>query len=456
MELFHHARTSTLDDLNTAPSPTDFWYNYALPLSHSFEAVRHAVCALGGAHRVFKLRRSVESKLALDQLERASIQQYNRAIASIKSVMASATERDMEVILTCCVIFIGLENLHGHYAESLRHMKAGTSLLVSLLSQCIRQQHTDLLTAGDTISDGNGRMVSSSSLLGRRPNLEFLDDFAQTLSRLANDVWMYIREMIAPDLNVYDATDDVGSYFPKQSFDSVGEAEKYLHAVIRLLEVDGAIIDHKLIVWSRQAHRGRPVFESSDMLLTPWSSIMSPGAAENMFWSWSERFDHFQSQFDESTATRQDVLRKRALAVDQALWSGWLRCTDWRIYRPEDFEEIVRRAELLVELDAFKSSPVFAFDGSLILCLALPCVESEDSALQWRTIRLLRSFWRREGIWDSHEVADILEATVIATSKGVVAKNALPWDVPNLARLMASLNLDEVYIPNGPQLIVDT
>lgn len=59
-------------------------------------------------------------------------------------------------------------------------------------------------------------------------------------------------------------------------------------------------------------------------------------------------------------------------------------------------------------------------------------------------------------MWDSHEVADVLEATVIATSRGMATRKTLPWDVPNLAKLMASLNLDEVHISDGPLLLADT
>lgn len=123
-DLVHHARTCTLEDLETALSPTDFWYSYALPLSHSAEAVRHAICALGGAHRMFKLQYG-DSGAAWHKVQQVSLQQYNLAIRSVKKLMDTATERDIEIVLTCCVVFISLENLYGHYAESLRHMRAG-------------------------------------------------------------------------------------------------------------------------------------------------------------------------------------------------------------------------------------------------------------------------------------------------------------------------------------------
>lgn len=151
----------------------------------------------------------------------------------------------------------------------------------------------------------------------------------------------------------------------------MGEAEKGLHAVTKLFEADRTVIDKKMRVWSRQTHRGRPpqmIYESSHAaLLASHYPLMSLDAVKNLFNSWSKRFDLFRAQFDESKATTQAIIRTRALAVDQALWTGWLRVTNWRVYRQEDFKEIVQRAESLVELDAFKSSPVFAFDGALYL-----------------------------------------------------------------------------------------
>lgn len=162
-----------------------FWSGYALPLSHSVKTVRHAVCALGGAHRLFKLQHGgyYETSPTLQKPKSTSIRQYSQAISLVKTIIDTATERDIEIVLTCCIIFIGLENLHGHYAESLRHVKAGTSFLVSLIS---RNQSIKALRDLPPFENVALESSNGGALSGRPP--KFFDDFAQTLSRLGNDV----------------------------------------------------------------------------------------------------------------------------------------------------------------------------------------------------------------------------------------------------------------------------
>ncbi|KAH7184179.1 hypothetical protein BKA60DRAFT_589054 [Fusarium oxysporum] len=51
--LFHHARQHTLEDFLQTSDSIDFWFQFILPASYSVHAIRHALCALGGAHRFF-------------------------------------------------------------------------------------------------------------------------------------------------------------------------------------------------------------------------------------------------------------------------------------------------------------------------------------------------------------------------------------------------------------------
>ncbi|RSL50954.1 hypothetical protein CEP53_008614 [Fusarium sp. AF-6] len=437
MDLLHHVRTCTLEDLETALSPIDFWYSYALPLAHNVEAVKYAICALGGAHRAFKSHH-VKEHPGRQELQHVAFHQYNQAIRCVKSIMDTATERDMEVILTCCVVFISVENLHGRYTESIRHFKAGTSLLISLMNK--RNQLVDFLNEE---SDGRARITP-----------KFLDDIAQALCRLGNDVWGYIRKMIAPDLNFY-ATTATDLLYGTAAFTSVSEAEESFHNVSKLFEANTTVSFREMVTCiQNQGSENHPEMAFMPPQAPENHHIAPSEELQSMFRNWSKRFDLFRLHIDENKTTSQEILRTRALAVDQALWSGWLKCKIWADYQQEDYEEILRRAEALVELDAFRSSPVFAFDGSLILSLVIPCVSSMDCDIQWRTIRLLRSFWRREGIWDSQELADILEAMMIATSRGMVIKGMLPWDIPHLAGLIDSLKLSEIHIPEGPLLLL--
>ncbi|SPO06543.1 uncharacterized protein DNG_09233 [Cephalotrichum gorgonifer] len=429
-----------MEDLETGLSPTDFWYNYALPLGHTAEAVKYAICALGAAHRAFKFQ-DMKEHPSLHELRNLSVQQYNQAIHCVKAIMEKATtEQHMEIILSCCVIFISIENLHGRYAESLRHLKAGTSLLISLMS---KTDPTEDLREFEGIHPDD-RATNTP---------KFLNHASQALCRLGNDAWGYARDMIAPDLN-FDATTNNDLLFPRSGFTSVGDAEQSFHNVAKLFEAD-RMFSALSTSAQTQSHSDESQIEVSFMTSRVPAQYQQLPLEElkPIFNHWSERFDLFRLQLDKSKATSQEVLRTRALAVDQALWTGFLKCDIWTDYQQDDYEEILRRAESLVKLDAFQTNPVFAFDGSLIMSLAIPSVRSMDCDLQWRAIRLLRSFWRREGMWDSQELADILEAMMIAKSRGMVTEDMLPWDIPHLARLLNSLQLCDVKIPQGPLLL---
>ena len=89
-ELYYHATTCITEDLETALSPTTFWHSYVSPLSYSNDAVRHALCALGGAHQVFKLQRNEHA--AVQIVPKVSLEQYNKAIRRLNTPIRAANE----------------------------------------------------------------------------------------------------------------------------------------------------------------------------------------------------------------------------------------------------------------------------------------------------------------------------------------------------------------------------
>jgi hypothetical protein len=363
-----------------------------------------------------------DKRAVTQAIRKATLEQYNAAIGCIRTLSNTSDKGKALVVLTCCAVFITLENMLGRYSEALRHIKAGSSLLALLLREQSNSGAPD----------------------------EFLDDFSAALCRLSDDVWGYIREMLAPDLNIYTAR--YGSQPQRTHFVSVDEAEQSLHDITKSVEADTSVIQRKVHAYAQygysQSHRRfMPAQEC------PCPGTTSFASLKTRFQNWSEVFSLFRAGLDPLHTPQKDLLRIQTLAVDQALWTGWFNCSEWRDYREDDLIRIVQEAELLVQQEGFIRSPVFAFDGSLILDIAMACVCSASSGTQQRCIALLRSFHRREGIWDSQEIADILEAVTIATEGGIVTKDVLPWDVPHLARMMDALSLANVHIPLAPLLL---
>ena len=119
---FHHFRDSTIKDLAFPSYRINFWYDSVLPPAQGSESVRHALVALGAAHWLFLTRHSPASP-AVDEgyIRNLILDQYNKSIHHLTSAMRGTNSTDTEVTLICCLVFYCLENILGHYTESLRH-----------------------------------------------------------------------------------------------------------------------------------------------------------------------------------------------------------------------------------------------------------------------------------------------------------------------------------------------
>ncbi|KPM45820.1 hypothetical protein AK830_g705 [Neonectria ditissima] len=436
MDLFHHVRTCTIQDLGTALTPTEFWYMHALPLGHAVEPVKYAICALGGAHKHFKsqLLGTSGGSVLLQGLEEVAIQQYNQAIHHIKSFTRTPSKKNMEVILTCCVIFICIENLLGRYSESLRHLQAGCALLLSL-----RQ-----LSAQEAMERPESLQQEEA-----REKSVFFNEIAAMLSRLSQDLAMYMGMDVIPELYFY-TTPTIEFQSLTTPFDSATAAAKLLFTIETEFSARLYLTEQHL---AKSSGAG-----SCDADSTYWT--MKPGclqddkfqleAMESVYLNWSTRFDLFRGELDEGSMPKEELYRIMMLAIGQSVWAALLKLKSFDDdLEMEACEEILRRAEALVQSEVFGSIPVYSFDANLIPAISLVCTSCKNIGIQRRGVRLLRSIRRREGIWDSQEVADILDAMVIARERDLLSWDLVPWKLPQLARLVSSLPLGQFRISKG-------
>ncbi|KAK7408023.1 hypothetical protein QQX98_009796 [Neonectria punicea] len=436
MDLFHHVRTCTIQDLGTALTPTEFWYMHALPLGHAVEPVKYAICALGGAHKHFKsqLLGTSAGSVSLQGLEQIAIQQYNQAIHHIKSFTRTPSKKNMEVILTCCVIFICIENLLGRYSESLRHLQAGCALLLSL-RQLSAQEAMERL---ETLQQEETREKSV-----------FFNEIAAMLSRLSQDLAMYMGTDVIPELYFY-TTPTTEFQSLTTPFDSATAAAKLLFTIETEFSARLYLTEQHL------AKTMGPNNASPDG--TYW--ILKLGCLENdtyqldamesVYNNWSTRFDLLKSQADDREMPKEERYRILMLAIGQSVWSALLKLTSFEEdMEVEACEEILQRAEDLVQSEVFGSIPVFSFDANLIPAISLVCTSCRNLEIQRRGVGLLRSIRRREGIWDSQEIADILESMVIARERDLLSWDVMPWKLPQLARLVSSLPMPQFRISKG-------
>lgn len=429
MDLFHHFRTCTIHDLGTALTPNDFWYMHALPLGHAVEPIKYAICALGGAHKRFKSHGSVHG------LEEMSIQQYNLAIHHIKDFTLTPSNSNMEVILTCCVIFICIETLLGRYSEALRHLQSGCALLTSLRQ--LSGGHAS--TGGDGAARDDGRERSG-----------FFYDIAAMLSKLGQDVATYVGADVIPQLYFY-LTPKLEVQDPATPFESVTAAAR------SLFHIETEWSTRIYLSEEQQQQTDSSPASSDEMPIDP--SLYADGQDDDgtyrdsvapFYRNWCDRFDLFRSRVDMRALPKQDQHRIMTLSMEQAVWAALLELKSFSDdLRPSSADEILLRAEALVRRDFFESEPVFAFDANLVPAVTLVCTSCDDLVIQRRCIDVLRAVRRREGIWDSQEMADLLESMVLARERDLVAWDVMPWKVPQLAALVSSLRVSPFTAPRG-------
>lgn len=111
---FDHFRHRTIFGLMGVNADSEFWHRMILQLSEAHPAVLHAVIAISVLHE-YLCNPSYTT-------QRTFLQQYNK---SIRYIRALKSEDEIQVTLTCCIIFVCLENAQGNHGKALEHLENG-------------------------------------------------------------------------------------------------------------------------------------------------------------------------------------------------------------------------------------------------------------------------------------------------------------------------------------------
>ncbi|KAI1086045.1 hypothetical protein F5B19DRAFT_480632 [Rostrohypoxylon terebratum] len=108
----------------------EFWDKLVFQAASAEPAVRHAILALGSAHK-----REGHAKLISasdntpDKEEQFILQQYSKAIACLQPHFSARNNPSIRVGLVTCLIFIIMESIRGHYKAAVTHLQSGLKLL---------------------------------------------------------------------------------------------------------------------------------------------------------------------------------------------------------------------------------------------------------------------------------------------------------------------------------------
>jgi len=402
---FHHFHHWTSTQLTCAPGQSNFYLTVVLPLAHQCEPIRHAIIAVGAAHRFYMA--GPETCSPLQQLKGLAMQQYNKAIANIIPHMSLNTPFDIQCTLVCCLLFVAFEGITGRYAESIRHIRAGTRLLSS----------PSLVT-----NAYEGRIAS-----------KLLDMF----SSLGCEASAFIEDTIIPDIRT--------GYFALLSSDDVSETPfKDLDeaaSALRRLDVETVEIMAETTAEVGCESPGSTFFTDMD-LVTKARVQASWNQLDQKFNHWSKRFDMTKNYISMWEYQEWTSLQLLYLNMQQAFWkmSMSLELEDDSEPDPETVEAYLTAAEAFAHRLIVPGQRTFSLDGDLISSLSFLlwcCTEPHQVE---RGLNLLRSLNRREGIWDSGDLVQMHEAAMAMGDPKIWYEKDIPGGVPGFMAELAKMS----------------
>lgn len=442
-----HAVQYTIQDLTDSTASTDFWLDL-LPLSISqIEATRYALIALGAAHMDFLSHQPDGGKntpIAEGKHERLVMLHYNLAIRHLQPLLSKATQTDIEAALVCCILFICIENIRGHYAESLKHLQSGVGLLVSLMAPDSKQELP--ATRKARLPVALQRAISSAG--HRRRNIDYI---AILFSRLCLETHILTDDEVVPLTTVSRARSDFGG------------AESHLALPITTLdaaraELHSFEVAHDMFyqqvyssITKRPLNTGAGQDRQNECFLTLFSEDEKAAYQRiyQQFWRWSARFDQYmlesaqhgdrgRSPRDQSDASKIRLLQKTWVAIlDEAPWTF----DGQRLPALGVLDEFLPDVEAIIRLRGASPRRLFTFGADVLPYLALAGCLTEDLGLLRRIVGALRLLDRREGLWDSKDLAEIFEASIVACTEDGLAARGGARGILHMARTLSDMKI---------------
>lgn len=210
---------------------------------------------------------------------------------------------------------------------------------------------------------------------------------------------------------------------PLVPFSSFGEADQLLRSIDSLYS-DFALAPDGTGEWSHSGHfHNRRWDYPVPPITNPSARAVVLDTTRSSLEVWDRRFELLQQLQNASTnpLTKEQQRQNAVLSLNQSFWSSILKLqTTGQQLQEEDCEAILQRAQTFVDIEATsekRNHPVFAFDGDLIPSLYIVCCFCKNVDILRRAVSMLRLLRRREGIWDSDEVAGICETMLSARQK---------------------------------------
>jgi cholestenol Delta-isomerase len=364
-----------------------FWDRVVLQACHNEPAIKHAVLALSSLHQLSSLPHDNETSY---QHRLYAERQHHKALEEASVLIASSQPQDVDRILIACIIFIIFENVRGNYRAAAMHMDSGRAI-VAQNSQRLKStaRRKDLVEIEHALARLDLPAICFSDRSS--PYRYTLNDFYQT------------NPILSPD-----------------QFQDIQEAHACFIDLARWLLVLANHIDF-------ESHHG----DLQSMARYQAEKVRCSSALEQ----WHEYFLSAIKRADSSESL---------LIVNLKLWYALMALySRAETYGPEMrydalvsyFEEIVQHGEQLSEALANPAqNRSFSFDLGYMIPVYFTATRCRDPYIRRRAIRLLHTFPRQEGVWESTAAAAVAAKWMSVEEDGLVDVRSAA-DVPEHKRI---------------------
>ncbi|KAI0885898.1 uncharacterized protein GGS22DRAFT_200036 [Annulohypoxylon maeteangense] len=107
----------------------ELWDKLVFQAASTEPAVRHAILALGSAHKREGRANISAPGSALDKEEHFTLQHYSKAITHLQPHFSARDNSSIRVGLLTCLIFVIMELIRGHWKTAIAHLQSGLKLL---------------------------------------------------------------------------------------------------------------------------------------------------------------------------------------------------------------------------------------------------------------------------------------------------------------------------------------
>ncbi|KAK1513796.1 C6 zinc finger domain-containing protein [Colletotrichum abscissum] len=439
--MFHHVNRCTVPDFGTATPLAKLWSNYILPLGYYSDSVKHAIIALGVAHRGFLENpyfdeQPSESALAFNDL---AVRHYRKAVSETIQIMADPSPVNIRITLICCLVFVCYEIVRGQYDKAIQHLRAGSKVLESLHQAAIlNQRDPSSLSAYD-------RQLADTV----KKHFDQLCDITTMFTCVGMDTSMLIEDEVVPDLSYFTQPEPEDER--NTPFENVSEARHRLHFVE--LTFSDAFEDSWFCESDNCWHSGpsacitpEPPQEVQDQQKAAWEE------ATRLFDIWCCRFDLLQENLPD-VLEPADLNELKALRFSRKSWEIFNAQEGPCAMKNSSMAELHGLVDMAEEVVASREGlprPMFALAADIVPSLAYICAFCDNVDLERRIVDVLRGMKRREGMWDSRELANLYDL-VIQAKTGNQWKEEYNWEtLPSLARMMANMSLSGSGDRAGP------